>query len=205
MATVGDADVPGRDVVDRIACWGVRAAWTAALAGAVTNLIDFRVYGLRVRLLDMTTHASVFGAVSLLALAGASGMAALLAGRTRRTLGALVLPLLLAALLVLRVFHPSHVFLLALPIAAATFAVLWQYGAASASPARRLIRAGCGTLAVSYVVHASGGSIVATPAYGTGSWPYELKEVLAHSSELAGWIVVAAGLAAAFAALTRSE
>jgi hypothetical protein len=191
-------------VEDRIVWWGLRAACMAAIAAAVANLVDFGAYDLRIRLLDMSTHASVFGALSLLALVAALGVAVLLAvAETTRSVAALAMGPLLAALLALRVVHPAHVVVVALPIAAATFAVLWLYGAPPGSRRQRVVRAGSLILVGSYVLHAFGGGAVSALGYGVDTWPYQVELVVRHSGELAGWMVVATGLAAALAEITR--
>jgi hypothetical protein len=178
--------------------WAVRAALATALVGAATQLIDFGFFDLRVRWLDQTTHASVFGVLSVLALAVAVAFAlALAAARGVGDRRLLFLPPLLSILLVLRVEHPLHVLLYALPFAAATFAVLWTLDAATG--AARLVRLGCLSLVGSYAVHAAGTSIVSHLGYGPQTWPYQVKLVTKHSGEIAGWMLVAAGLLSALA------
>ena len=183
-------------VTQGVARWGVRVAIVSALAAAVAQFVDFGVYGLRIRQLDMSTHASVFGVLSVLALVTAGGAAVLLAvAETTRRGALLVLPPLLAALLALRVLQPTHVLLWALPFAAATFVVLWWCCGTPASATRRLIRAGCAILIGSYAIHALGTSVVSALGYGPASWPYQIKLVVKHSGELAGWTIIATGLA----------
>jgi hypothetical protein len=196
---------PRPDVVeDRIVSWGLGAAWLAATTAVVANLVDFGAYHLRIRLLDMNTHASVFGALSLLALVAAVGGAVLLAvTKTTRTGAAFAIGPLLAALLALRVIHPAHVVVVALPIAATTFALLWLYGGPLGSRRQRIVRAGSLILVGSYVVRAFGDGVVSALGYGVDTWPYQVELVVKHGSELAGWMVVATGLATALAEIAR--
>ena len=192
------------DIVGRIEHWGWRIAVAGAVAAAAAQMIDFGVYDLRIRLLDMSTHASLFGAVSVLALVSVGCLALLLAIATpTRSAATSVLPLLCAILLALRVLHPTHVVLLALPFAAATFIVLWWGTAERGSAARRMLRYGCATLVGSYAIHAFGTSIVSALGYGEFTWPYQIKLMIKHSGELGGWTVVATGLAMALAAAFR--
>jgi len=181
--------------------WGVPAAIAGALAASLAQLVDYSAFGLRIRMLDMDTHASVFGVVSLLALLAALAVATLLAvERTTRTRASVLLPWLLTGLLALRVLHPAHVIVFALAPAAATLVILWRDTGAPRSYARRLIRAGCVVLLGSYAVHAFGGSAVSSLGSGTGSWAYQVELTIRHSAELAGWTLVAAGLASIYTA-----
>jgi hypothetical protein len=178
---------------DRLA-WAVRAlALTLAVAATTTQLIDFGVYQQRLKLLDMMTHRSIFGIVSLAVLAGAACACALLAlvERDRRKRLAL-LGAILAALLALRLAQPPHVLLLALPASAAALALLWT--AAPPGPARRVLQEGCVVLVLAFVIHGVGEKIVADLGYGAETWAYQIKAVVKHSGELAGWALVAGGL-----------
>jgi hypothetical protein len=188
-----------------ISSWEVKFAVAIALSASAAQLVDFALLDHRARWLDMDTHASVFGAVSLFALASAGIAAALLAISERpRTRASVLLPALLAILLALRLIHPVNVIFLALPFAAATFSALWQYDGGPSSTARRVIRTGCVVLLGSYVVRAVGGVLVSALDYSRHTGPYEAKLLVSHSSELAGWVIVATGLAAAYANVKRT-
>jgi hypothetical protein len=172
----------------------VRAlALTLAVAATTTQLIDFGVYGQRLKLLDMMTHRSIFGIVSLAVLAAAACACSLLwllerDGRRRLApLGAI-----LVFLLALRLAQPPHVLLLALPASAAARALLWT--AELPGPARRVLREGCVVLVLAFVVHGIGEKVVADLGYGPDTWAYQVKAVVKHSGELAGWALVAGGL-----------
>jgi hypothetical protein len=85
------------------------------------------------------------------------------------------------------------VLVLALPASAAALVLLWT--APSHEPGRRLIREGCIVLALAFVVHGVGEKIVADLGYGPETWAYQIKAVVKHIGELAGWALVAGGLA----------
>ena len=68
-----------------------------------------------------------------------------------------------------------------------------------------MVRVGLFVLAFSFVAHVVGPRIVTHLGYGVGSWPYELKGILKHSTELAGWILVGTGVLAGWAAARRPE
>lgn len=193
------------DPVGAKICWyGVRASVVVALSASAAQLIDFAIVDQGIRLLDMKTHASVFGVVSLLALCVACGAALLLAADSMPSRTLALLPPLLAVLLGLRLLHPDGVILFALPFAVATLALLWRHVGVPGSDAQRVIRAGCVTLGGAYLVHAFGGSPVVGLGYGDDTWPYEARLLVSHVGELAGWMVVATGLVAAFVGARRN-
>jgi hypothetical protein len=174
-------------VSDRLA-WGVRAlVCVLAVAATAAQLVDFGVYGQRVRLLDMMTHRGIFGVVSLAVLAVAACACVLLRRRSFAALGAI-----LAFLFMLRIAQPPHVLVLSLPATAAAFVLLWR--APLPAPVRRLVREGCIVLIAAFVVHGLGEKLVAELGYGPDTWAYQIKAVIKHSGELAGWALVAAGL-----------
>lgn len=176
-----------------IARWGWPLALALACGAAAAQFVDFGLFDLRLRWLDMATHASVFGVVSILALTAALALATLLAlfNAGDRTL--LALPCVLAIILALRVLHPPRVLLYAVPFGVAAFVLLWRL--APRTRGSGLVRAGCVALVLSYAIHAVGTTIVTELGYGPMSWPYQIKLVIKHSGELMGWTLVAAGLA----------
>jgi hypothetical protein len=181
--------------------WAARTLAVAlAVAATTTQLIDFGVYGRRLKLLDMMTHRSIFGVVSLAVLAAAACACALLALRERERRRRLAsLGAVLAALLALRLAQPPHVLLLALPASAAALALLWT--TALPGSARRVLQEGCVVLVLAFVIHGVGEKIVADLGYGPETWAYQIKAVVKHSGELAGWALVAGGL---FVSLLRT-
>jgi hypothetical protein len=188
----GGASV-GAMVQARLA-WTLRGAVCAlAVAATTAQLVDFGVYGQRLRLLDMTTHRSIFGVASLAVLALAACASVLLAapqdGRRRHFA---VLAGILAFLLAVRIAQPPHVLLLSLPGTAAAFVLLWT--APLPASVQRLVREGCIVLVAAFVVHGIGEKVVADLGYGPETWAYQIKAVVKHSGELAGWALVAGGL-----------
>ena len=188
----------------RICSQGLRATLAVALAASVAQVVDLTVLDSDVRLLDMNTHASMFGVVSLLA-SGMACVAAALLATAAATHGrvTMALPVLLVILIGLRLLHPSGVVLLALPLVAATFLVLWSHVAVPGSDAERVVRVGCVVLATSYVVRMLGDAI-AGPGHHDERWAQQVRLLVSHSGELAGWMAVATGLAAAYVGLRRS-
>jgi hypothetical protein len=144
---------------------------------AATHLVDYGVFGLRYQVLDAGTHASLFGALSLLALA----VAAVVAIRVRPALAAL-----LAILLVLRLASFPHVLVVAVPFLLAALVLMW-----------RLSPLACVLLVVSYTVHGPGEWVVRELGIGYDTWVYQTKIVLKHACELGGWMLLTAALLAA--------
>ena len=174
--------------------WAARAvAVTLAVAATTTQLIDFGVYGQRVRLLNMMTHRSIFGIVSLAVLVAAACACVLLAlGERDQRKRLASLGALFVALLALRIAQPPHVLLLALPANAAALVLLWT--APLSGSARRVLRDGCIVLVLAFGVHGIGEKVVADLGYGPDTWAYQIKAVVKHSGELLGWSLVAGGL-----------
>jgi hypothetical protein len=167
------------------------AAAAVAVAATTAQLVDFGVYDQRLQALNMMTHNSVFGIVSLVALAVAV-VASLVAAIRERKPRFAVLSGLLATLLALRLAQPSHVLLLALPVSTAALALLWT--SAPDGPSRRVLRDGCIVLVIAFVAHGIGAAIVSWLGLGPETWAYQVKALVKHSGELAGWILVAAAL-----------
>jgi hypothetical protein len=174
--------------------WPARiVAAVIALAATTAQLVDFGVYDQRLRPLDMMTHNSIFGVVSLAALGIAvlASWAAAVRGPGRR-LELAVLGGLLALLLALRIAQPAHVLIVALPVSAVALVLLWT--TAPPGAARRVLRDGSIVLVAAFVVHGIGAKIVSMLGLGPETWGYQLKAVVKHSGELAGWVLVALGL-----------
>jgi hypothetical protein len=98
----------------------------------------------------------------------------------------------LAALLALRLAQPPHVLLLALPASAAALSLLWT--TALPGSGRRVLQEGCIVLVLAFGIHGIGEKVVADLGYGPETWAYQIKAVVKHSGELAGWALVAGGL-----------
>ncbi len=173
-----------------IVTFGVYCAGILALATAIAQVIDYGLFDLRIRALNSNTHASVFGAVSLLANAVAVAVAIALAARVR-DLERGILAGVLTAMLALRVSAPPHILILTLPLVGIALVILWRQGAHEGG---RAIRVGCLLLVLSFVIHASELGSHSPLAFDIDSWAYQLRCVVKHDAELAGWILIAAGL-----------
>jgi hypothetical protein len=173
---------------------GIAVAVVLSAAEALAHLIDYGAFSLSVKAFDANTHASLFGAFSLLGLEAAGCAAAShFVLVERRRMWSFVLALVLTIIFGFRVVHPAHVVLLAGPFTALAFLLLWQWPYLD-HDVRRVVRAGCLTLAASLVVHKFGLQVVSMLGYSEYGWGYQVKGAVKHGLELGGWILVAAGL-----------
>jgi hypothetical protein len=180
---------------DWIVSGGLLLALVTVLMQVTVQLIDFGVYDLRIGALDSNLHTSVFGAASL-AAQGAAVLAAAFKGASGERRGGWIAAAgLIAALLAVRMSVGYSGLLV--PFVAVVFLMLWHLTADEPEPARTIVRLGLYLLVFSFVVHATGPKIVSALGYGGNSWPYQLKGVLKHSTELGGWMIVATGVARA--------
>ena len=176
------------------------ALWCAsllALATAVAQFVDYRVYDLRYRTLDSNTHASIFGAISLLA-SGIAVIAAILLAERRRTTSSILLCVGLVALVGLRVARPGAVVALSVPFDCLVLVILWREGANGSRPEGWLLRAGCVLLILSFAVHVAELHAFPYGRFSIHSWAYQARCVVKHDAELAAWVLIAAGLLCAW-------
>jgi hypothetical protein len=184
-----------RSTLDRYrGIWlGVVLTFIVVICQISAQVVDFEFFHLRIRLLDSNSHASVFGVASLAAQALSALAAARRSRNSRRSTGWLVLALLTALLLVVRIGVSFRAAVLLGPVAA-LFVLVWYLTSDDPKPARTLVRAGLAALVFSYAVHVFGPHILADLDYAGNTWPYQIKGILKHSSELAGWMLMAVGI-----------
>jgi len=186
-------------LADRLIVLGVGLAVVVAFAQVAAQVIDAVAFDLRIHALNSDSHRSVFGVLSLGAQAATAIGVGVRCRAARRRAAWLVLAGLTALLLVARALIPGEPAAFALPVAVA-FVLFWWLTVTDYRRARTVVRMGLAVLAFSFVAHVVGPRIVTHLGYGVGSWPYELKGILKHSTELAGWILVGTGVLAGWAA-----
>jgi hypothetical protein len=184
---------------DPVLAWGGRLVLALAVAEAVTQFVNFGVLDLRYGLLDAGRQGSVFGALTVVALAaaGAAVVLHLAAARSREPLGLAALALVLVCLLGLRITHVHHAVWYGAPLAIVVLAVLWNAGR-DGSPERSAFRLGTLLLLVAFVAHGPGELVAQHYDLGYATWLYQAKVVVKHAFELAGWGLLAAGLLALY-------
>lgn len=176
----------------------IGAAVTAGtvLAQAVGQWIDFRVFHLSMKVLDSNHHASIFGAVSILAQTGAAVAIALRAAQpNRHRFLWLSLGVLVAVLVFVRTFAAYDAILL-LPPLAAVFGLLSALTLRDPLRVRVLVSSSLAMLALSLVLHSVGLAANATSSALPWTSAYQLTAMLKHGAELAGWMLLATAMAA---------
>jgi hypothetical protein len=173
---------------------GATLTVAAVLALAASEVINYG-FRLHVQALDSGVRWSVFGVMSLLAQASVAVVAVARSGRGAKGPLWLALGGLLAALLLVRILLPFDAALLVAPIAL-VFVLLWLLTTHDPDRARSVVSWALALLFLSFAVHVVGAKVVAALGFGADSWPSELKGILKHSSELAGWMLLATGLGA---------
>lgn len=184
---------------------GLRLTAAVVFAQAASQLIDFHFFHLRLRLLDSDHHASVFGAISILAEAVAASVIGVRAVSARRPTGLLVaalvgvLTLPRALMRYEAAFERYDVPILVVPLTV-VFVVLCVSTLRDERPVRLMVWGSLVLLACSFALHAVGpqaGADGSQVSMATGTWAYQLIGMLKHGAELAGWMLLATGMAAA--------
>lgn len=194
----------------RVITAGLLLAATVVFAQTASQVIDFRIFDLRLRVLDSDHHASVFGVMSILAQAVAAAAIGLRIVSSRRLAWLLVAALvgLLAVPRALMRYAPAFerydVLGLVAPLTVA-FVVLCALTFRDARRVRFMVWGSLGLLAFSFALHAVGPQADAssTSVYGTSgylathTWAYQAAGMIKHGTELAGWMLLATAMAAA--------
>jgi hypothetical protein len=181
-------------------------------AQTVAQLIDFRFYDLRLRLLDSDHHRSLFGALSILAEALAAAAIALRAVSGRRlawllvtvVVGLLTVPRALMGYVV--AFQQYDVPVLAAPLGL-VFVMLCALTFRDARSVRFVVWGSLLLLGCSFALHAVGPQADAggsSPSLSTHTWAYQVTGILKHGAELAGWILLATAMVGAAATPTEN-
>jgi hypothetical protein len=185
----------------RVARIGIGFAAVVVAAQVSAHLFDFWALHLRSALLDSASEHGIFvrlGGVAILACAGAT----LAHGRSSRLavpLAFVTAWLFVDALLGLHA-HIPHWQLVYAPLLGVIAASYWRLAAPFAPAPRRLVRAALVLLLLSAAIHVLGPPALAALGWGTGAWEYQVKIALKEATEIAGWILLASGVAAAHAA-----
>lgn len=172
---------------------GARVALVVAVCQAATQAIDFGVFNLRFPEFNADKHYSVFGLASLLAQAAVAVVAAWRARDGHRRGPWLCLAALVAGLVLVRGLASFNATVLATPLAAVFALLVWltlRDGAV-----RALIWGGLTLLVLSLLLHKVGLAADSSTA-SDHSWGYQLTGMVKHGAELAGWIMLATGVAA---------
>ena len=182
--------------------WGVAVAALVVAAEASGQLVDFWALHLRSAALDSSSDHGVFVRIGTFAVL-ACALATLSLARRRG--GAL--PYVLAAVTgwvfvdeLLDVHRRvPHWTLVYVPLLAFVVIGFWLL-----SPAP-LARAGVLLLVASAAIHLAGPHVLAWLGWGPATWQYQVKIALKEGTEIAGWLLLASGLAATRRTGTRAR
>ena len=183
---------------------GLLLTLAVVFAQAASQWIDFQFFGLRLRVLDSDHHRSVFGALSILAEAAAAVAIGLRAVSTRRhaLLSVAVLVGVLTVPRALMNYEPAFkrydVPILLAPLTV-VFVVLCALSLHDARQVRFIVWGSLALLACSFALHAVGpqADLDGSQTYlTTHTWAYQGTGMLKHGAELAGWMLLATGMAA---------
>jgi len=172
----------------------------ALAAVVITHLVDFGADNLRISLLNADSSSSWSHLVVIAALVGATGISAIAATRRDGRRGLWLVATVILAFLVVDEISPLHTQVddmswgkaLYAPILVVLGVCLWRLSAGR--PQRIVVRAGIVTLGVSFAIHVFGPHLLAALGLGASSWAYQVKVALKEGTELAGWLLVLAGL-----------
>jgi hypothetical protein len=177
----------------RVATTGVLITLATVIAQTAAQSIDFGVFDLRLRILDSNHHGSIFGAVSLLAQGATFAAIGARSAWASRRLGWLLLAALVGVLLFLRIANAYNALML-LPLVAVISVLLWRVTSADPAPARAIVLSALLLLGFSFGMHALLPKVDSLSSAGD-SWAFQIKAMLKHSTELAGWMLLAVGIA----------
>lgn len=194
---------------DRILTAGLLLALVVVAAQITAHLADYAIYGsadqhdaLNSGLDDSISAWVSIGALGAAALAGA--LAARSTGRRAPALLGLLASLLLAAEIAdLRELPYS--LLAFLPLVLALLALLFREALIAGGRAGGALAGGAGLLVLSFVFHELVPRVIIRLGYDYASWPHELKSAFKAGTEIGGWMIVAASLAAVAAAVGESR
>jgi hypothetical protein len=203
----------GSTDISRFTRLGVLVTIVIVLTGSAAQLINYTFFGQRIPALDPGSDGGLFGAIGDIALAAAAISAWGLAVRVRSTRSAAVglagLLTFLAADSVMRLHdHIPHWLAFYLPLLAAVFICLiaiarsrsgrpWFRGHHGADRAvmDRLIGVGLLLLVFSFSLHLYGKRLLLDLGLSDTTGPtYQIKAVVKHATEVAGWLLITLGL-----------
>ena len=180
---------------------GTLAAMVVVLTASAADLINYGLLGERVAALDPGSYFGVFGIAIDIALVAAAVSAWILAAPSpaARPVAAVLAGLLtfLAADQVTGLHnHIPHWLALYLPVLVASFVCLVAVARGLSGGSRsRLISSGLLLLVLSFFLHVFGPRLLLDLGLSDSTgWAYQVKAVVKHGAEVAGWFLIAFGL-----------
>ena len=184
---------------NRLITAGVVATGAVVLAGTAAQLIDYAFFHGRVAALDSSTDGGIFGVVGdvSLGLAAAAAWTALLRMRPV-TAATVALPPVLTFLAIDKVFrfhdHIPHWIVYYLPLLAAAFVAALSIARRLSPRCLRVTVTALALLAAAFLINRTGEWILREIGASNNGWLRQVKAVVKHGSEVAGWLLMALGL-----------
>jgi hypothetical protein len=178
---------------------GIVATGAVVLAGTAAQLIDYGFLDGRVAALDSATDGGIFGVVGDVSLALATAAAWTVLIRMRPVTAATVaLPPILTFLTIDKAFrfhdHIPHWIVFYLPLLAAVFVAAVSIARRLSSRCFRVIAIALAMLAGAFLINRSGDWILREVGGWDNGWMWQVKAVVKHGLEVAGWLLMALGL-----------
>lgn len=178
---------------------GIAATGVLVFAGTVTQLIDYGFLHGRVAALDSATDGGIFGVIGDAALALAAAAAWTVLIRMRPVTAATVaLPPLLTFLAIDKTYrfhdHIPHWIVFYLPVLAAAFVAMVSIARRLSSRCLRLIVIALAMLTGAFLINRTGDWILRVVGGYDNGWMWQIKGIIKHGLEMAGWLLTALGL-----------
>ncbi len=176
---------------ERVVSIGVLITLAAVIAQTASQAVDFGVFDNGLRAIDSNYHGSIFGVASLLAQAATVAVIAARGMWGSRRAGWLLLAALVGVLLILRIAN-AYAALPLLPLVAVVVLLFWRLTADDPARPRAIIWGGLVLLGFSFALHPIVPNVHSLSSAGN-TWAFQIKAILQHSAELAGWMLLATG------------
>ena len=186
---------------ERLITAGIAAVSGVVLAGTAAQLLGYGLFHGRVPALDSASDGGLFGLVGDISIAAATLAAWMVLIRVRpMTVAMVALPPLLSFLTVDKLVrlhdHIPHWLLFYLPVLAVTFVAVAAVARRLSPRCLRLTAVGLALLIGSFGLHQYGDWLLHHLLGGSVSgWWFQVKAVVKHGLEVAGWFLIALGLA----------
>jgi hypothetical protein len=184
----------------RLIAVGMAATTAIVLAGTAAQLIGYGLFHGRVHALDSASDGGLFGLVGDVSTAAATLAAWLVLIRVRPvTIAMVALPPLLTFLTIDKVFrlhdHIPHWLVFYLPVLAATFVAVAAVARRLSPRCVPLAAIALALLISSFLLHLYGEWLIYHLGGSATGWLFQVKAAVKHGLEVAGWFLIALGLA----------
>jgi hypothetical protein len=196
---IGALGIPlAGDRTRRIIVIGLLGTFALVVLQVAAQAIDFAVFDLEIRGINSDTHHSLFGIASLLAQMAVATACLWRGSRIGRERGAwFVLGALVGCLVIIRGLATFNATTLVAPLMC-LFALACWLTWRDRLAVRTVVWAGLLLMAASFLLHKVGLAADGSAA-SQHTWPYQITSMVKHGAELAGWLLLATGIAAGIA------